>query len=355
MKYNPPDISFITLSANPIHAGLDRKLAKQLKFREVHAFASLAEARPILTGSAEQILIVDSLLRDMDGCECLRTIHKDRDIHAKAMVMITTESSEPYVLNAISAGASGYVIRPYSLETLERHIKTAWQSSSVDEIEDEQLERGQHLISQQQFDEAIDEFSELVSDEDEALSYFNKGMEHLRQNKFGKAILAFNKALALNKMYAEAYRGLAHAHKGKGDDGQYQEFLKKSADIFALQDKLHELKEVFVEILKADPEAVNPYNTMGVNLRRSGDYMGALHAYNQALVVTPSDENLMYNIAKAYIYAGDKEKAANHLRRALDLRPDFIEANKLLSKISGEAVSFAGNTGESTSSGLLLD
>ena len=355
MKYHPPNIAFITLSANPIHAGLDRKLAKQLKFREVHAFPSLAEARSTLMANTEQILVVDSLLRDMDGCECMRTIHRDRDIRATAMVMITTESSEPYVLSAISAGAGGYVIRPYSLETMERHIKTAWQSSTVDEIEDEQLSRAQNLISQHQFDEAIEEFSELVSDEDEALSFFNKGMEHLRQNKFGKAILAFNKALALNKMYAEAYRGLAHAHKGKGDVAQYQEFLKKSADIFALQDKLHELKEVFVEILKADPDAVNPYNTMGVNLRRSGDYMGALHAYNQALMVTPNDENLMYNIAKAYIYAGDNEKAADHLRRALRLRPDFIEANTLLCSVSSEDTGIPPAGGDASGSGLLLD
>jgi tetratricopeptide (TPR) repeat protein len=102
-----------------------------------------------------------------------------------------------------------------------------------------------------------------------------------------------------------------------------------------MQDKLQELKEVFGEILTDDPDAINPYNNLGVKLRRSGDYLGALHAYNQALVLTPTDENLHYNIAKAHIYAGDTQKALGHLREAVVIRGDFREASALIKKLEG--------------------
>jgi len=140
-------------------------------------------------------------------------------------------------------------------------------------------------------------------------------------------------ALAVNTMFAEAYRGLAHAHKGLGDQAKFLEYLNRCADILAIQDKLQELKEVFVEILEQDPGAVNPYNTLGVRLRRSGDLSGALHAYTQALALTPGDENLHYNIAKAFLHASRREKAMEHLRQALVIRPDFSEAEQMLAEL----------------------
>ena len=315
------------------NASRDRGILKRLKFREVTAFSSLRLARRHLEIGKPDMALVDSALEDMDGCECLRAIKKDRKLPIKALVMVTADSRRHRVLEAIAAGCAGYVIRPYSIETLERHMRAAWNSLLVDEIDQLQLDQAKSHLQRQEYDLAISEFEEVLGEAEEALGYFKRGMEYLRQGKFGKAILSFNKAVALNDMYAEAYQGLAHAHKGKGNEEQYLEFLKRSGELYAQQDKLQEVKEVFVEILQADPEAVNPYNTLGVRLRRSGDHAGALRAYSQALEVTPDDENLHYNIAKAYLHAGDMSHAVEHLDTALRLRPDFQEAMDLAVKI----------------------
>lgn len=214
-------------------------------------------------------------------------------------------------------------------------------------------------MSQGRFDEAIEEFAEIVEEENEAVILFNKGMDYLHRQKYGKAILSFNKAVAINSMYAEAYKGLALAHKGKGDETAYRTYLDKSAEILAMQDRLDDLKELFVDILKADPGAVNPYNTMGINLRRKGDYVGALHAYNQALELTPQDENLRYNIAKACIFAKDYEGAMEHLRNALSLRPAFEEARALLVKLQAKQYDQLASPGNAAASpdtgGLAMD
>ncbi|GFK95039.1 Chemotaxis protein CheY [Fundidesulfovibrio magnetotacticus] len=359
MRFDPSSLSVAILSGDVRHAALDKNTLLRMRFQDVRAFQSLQQSQGHLESGNASIALIDSALADMDGIACLRQLAKGRRTSVKALVMVTSESQQEYVMDAVSAGCSGYVIRPYSLETMEKHIRAAWNSLSPGEIEEEMLQSAQDALRRQDFDAAISEFEEMVSEENEALKYFNLGMDYLREKKYGKAILSFNKAVALNELYAEAHRGLAYAHKGKGDDSAYQEHLRRAADLFALQDKLAELKEVFVEILRDDPEAVNPYNTLGVKLRRSGDYLGALHAYNQALSVTPEDENLHYNIAKAHIYAGDTDRALDHLRQALVLKPDFSEAGQLARRLEhGESAGADpkdATPARASAGGLLLD
>ena len=326
-------ISIAILTNNQHHASRDRQSCIKLNVGSVQVFDDVEDVLEPVRQNAVQLLLIDAAIKDMDGSACLRAIRKAARPQLLPAVMVTRESTLKSVLSAIAAGCNGYVIRPYSLETLERHLRMACDSLSGDEIEIEQFESANELVRQGRFDEAIEEFAELVEEENEATTYFNKGMDYLHRHKYGKAILAFNKAVALNSMYAEAYKGMAYAYKGKGDEANFRACLDKSAAILAMQDRLDELKELFAEILEANPDAVNPYNTMGIDLRKRGDYAGALHAYTQALTLTPEDENLHYNIAKACIFSKDYEAAAGHLEQAAALRPGFEEAKKLLAKL----------------------
>lgn len=330
------EISIAILTNNLHHAARDKQCCIKLNVKNVQVYDELEDALEPVRRQDVSLLLIDGSIKDMDGCACLKAIRKAARSALVPAVMVTRDSNLDSVLGAIAAGCNGYVIRPYSLETFERHLRLAWDTVRADDIETEQFEAASELVRQGRFDEAIEEFSEIVEEENEAVTFFNKGMDYLHRRKFGKAILAFNKAVALNSMYAEAYKGMAHAYKGKGDEANYRSCLDKSAEILAMQDRLDELKELFAEILTANPDAVNPYNTMGIDLRKRGDYAGALHAYTQALTLTPSDENLHYNIAKACIFAKDYAGAMEHLRDAVVLRPHFEEAKNLLAKLQAK-------------------
>lgn len=326
-------ISVAILTNNQHHATRDKQCCIKLNIKNIRIFDDLDAAVENILQNNIQLLLIDTSINKMDGCACLRALRKAARTHVLPAIMVTNESNLRSVLGAIAAGCNGYVIRPYSMDTLERHLRMAFETLQGGEIEAEQLDTANVLLHQGRFDEAINEFSEIVEEENEAVTYFNKGMDYLHRQKFGKAILAFNKAVALNSMYAEAYKGMAYAYKGKGDEDKFRAFLDKSAEILAIQDRLDELKELFAEILQANPEAINPYNTMGINLRRKGDYIGALHAYTQALTLTPKDENLLYNIAKACIFSKDYDRSIQYLEQAVALRPDFTEAEDLLAKL----------------------
>ncbi|EFL51961.1 response regulator receiver protein [Solidesulfovibrio fructosivorans JJ]] len=327
------EISVAILTNNQHHATRDKQCLVKLNVKSIKVFDDPEDVLESVRQQEVQLVLIDAAVRNMTGSACLRALRKAANTALLPAIMVTPESQLQAVVDAIAAGCNGYVIRPYSLQTFERHLRMAFESMSGDSIETAQLDAATELVAQGRFDEAISEFNELVEEENEAVAFFNKGMDYLRRRKFGKAILAFNKAVALNSMYAEAYKGMAYAYKGKGDDAGFRACLDKSASILAMQDRLDELKELFAEILQANPDAINPYNTMGIDLRKKGDYVGAMHAYTQALTLTPNDENLHYNIAKACIFSKDYDAAMEHLEKAAGLRQDFEEAKRLLAKL----------------------
>ncbi|WP_243360954.1 tetratricopeptide repeat protein [Fundidesulfovibrio terrae] len=333
MKFDPASLAVALINSDGVQQSKDRQALSKLGFGGVHVFAGVGEARKFMGEVPVQLILVGDKAGQLSGVECLKDLKRQENLKQTAVVMISSDGRREHVLKAVSAGCGGYVLRPYILATFAKHLKAAWESSRPDEKSLEQVQKGLTLAFTGQFSEAVQELGAAAGQENDALEWFNKGLEHLRKQEYGQAISCFNTALAVNALFAEAYRGLAYAHKGLGDMEKHLEFLKKSAEILAMQDKLQELKELYVEILSHDPEAVNPYNTLGVRLRRSGDLSGALHAYTRALDLTPTDENLHYNIAKAYIHAAKKDKAAEHLRKALEIKPDFVEASEMLASL----------------------
>ncbi|KHK04001.1 tetratricopeptide repeat protein [Desulfovibrio sp. TomC] len=327
------DLSIAILTNNQHHATRDKKCCLELKVKTILVSDELEDLLQPIQEDTVQVVLIDAAVKGMDGYACLRALRKATKSKLLPVIMVTPESTIQHVTKAIAAGCNGYIIRPYSRTTFERHLQLAIETTNADIVESEQLDTAKELVQQGKFDEALQEFSEIVEEENESLAWFDKGMDYLHRQKFGKAIVAFNKAVALNSMYAEAYQGMAQAYKGKGDDVNYRAFLDKSAEILALQDRLAELKELFAEILEANPDAINPYNSLGIDLRKKGDYAGAMHAYAQALTLTPQDENLLYNIAKACIFAKDYAQAIKHLERAIQVRNPFPEAAQLLAKL----------------------
>ncbi len=327
----------VVASAIDDHLRRDKQSLQAFRPRTLRVFNSGGDAAGYLGQQGVDIIILDSELGDMDGCKLMRIARK-MTLHRKTpMIMITLDAQKDAVLEAIAAGCTGYVLRPYSAETLKRHLIMAEQLQRFSEIEMEQLQQAKELVQQGDFDDAIEEFEEILSLQDEAQKYYDMGCDYLIKLKYGKAIISFDKALKINDLFAEAYQGLAEAYKGKGDQEKYKAYLQKSAEIHAQFDRMEEAKAIFIEILRHDTKAPNPYNTLGVRLRRNGDYSGAVHAYKRALEITPLDENILFNLSKAFHYLGDRKEAQVRLTQALNINPDFPEAQRFYKETAGKS------------------
>lgn len=323
------------VSGRDEHLRRDKLNLQRMRPKSVMGFSTGGEAAGYLGNADVDCIICDSDLGDMDGCKFMRIVRQMQRHRKTPIIIVTVEAQKHAVLDAIAAGCTGYVLRPYSEETLLRHLTMAVQLQRFSEIEMEQLKQAQDMLDQGDFDDAIEEFEEILSLQDEAQKYYDMGCDYLIRQKYGKAIISFNKALKINDLFAEAYQGLAEAYKGKGNLDRYKGYLQKAAEVHAQFDRLEQAKSLFIEILKHDTKAPNPYNTLGVRLRRAGDYPGAVRAYRRALELTPLDENIHFNISKAYFYMGERKKAETDLRAALEIHPRFPEAAKFFKEVTG--------------------
>lgn len=336
MDYSPILFDTVVIvSRNDDHAKRDRRSLAPFRPRRVEQFASAAAAMEFLAANRVDMVLLDDLIEDMDAPRFLRLLRRDRKLSRVPVVMITTQSQRDKVLDAIAAGCAGYILRPYSEETFAKHVLRGCQVERVTEIEEQQLEDAREMVAMGNFDDAIEAFEEIISEQNMAEKYYDMGCRCLVRQKYGQAIIAFKKAIKINDLFAEAYKGLADAYKGKGDLEDFKRYLQKAAEIHAQFDRMEQTKELFIEILKYDPNTPNPFNTLGVKLRKSGDIPGALHAYNQALSLTPDDENIHFNMSKAYYFLGNTEQAADCVINALEINPDFEEGRKLYRKLLG--------------------
>ena len=96
----------------------------------------------------------------------------------------------------------------------------------------------------------------------------------------------------------------------------------------------HKAHDIFERVVTLDaaftPEHKHLFNEFGINLRKSGLIDEAVEYYARALEMTEDDENLYYNIARAYFERGDQSDCIANLKTALELNPNFEEANQFL-------------------------
>lgn len=330
-----PGKNVVVITMATEHLEADKVAIKRSGFAFAEHFESGANALKHIMENRCEVIVLDHHITDMTPQKFLTTIKSVQALKHIPVIMVTTENQRNSVLDAVAAGCSGYILRPYSQNTFERHLNTAMQLFRFAEIEMRQVEDAKLMLEMGEYDEAIEEFEEVFTMQDEAKKLYDLGCRYLVREKYGKAIVAFQKALRLNDLFAEAYQGLAEAYKGKGDIEQCQTFLKKAANIYAEYDKMEKVKELFVDILKFDHNAVNPFNSLGIKLRKGGDYENAIRAYIQALELTPNDENIYFNLAKAYFFRGEHDKSLDNTAMALRMNSDFPEARKLYKQLKG--------------------
>jgi two-component system, chemotaxis family, chemotaxis protein CheY len=80
------------------------------------------EALELLRAREVDLILSDINMPAMDGLELLRQIKAQNLAPGVPVVMITTESSEQHVRQAILAGARGYIRKPFTAEQVKERV-----------------------------------------------------------------------------------------------------------------------------------------------------------------------------------------------------------------------------------------
>lgn len=88
----------------------------------VYEASSGAEALGVLGATTVDLILSDINMPAMDGLEFVRQVKAQNLAPGVPVVMITTESSEEHVKQAILAGARGYIRKPFTAEQVKERV-----------------------------------------------------------------------------------------------------------------------------------------------------------------------------------------------------------------------------------------
>ncbi len=288
----------VILCADDLTAAKDRELLAGLEPRTILHFRSGADILDFLRAAPVDLVLLDDRLRDMNALEFLKLARAALRAAKAPIFLLSRITTRDYVLDAVQAGCSAFLSRPCSQKRLEERLLALRKAQKPVRDKGEQIRCGLDLLDARNFDDAVAVFEAAVADQRMARDFFDEGCRLLVQKRYNGAIAAFQNAVAVNDLYAEAYEGLAQAYGGMGDHENMKRSLQKAAQTHAAYDSFENCRRSFAQILKEDPGAANPYNALGLRLRKQGDIPGAIHAYKQALKLSPDDEN---KIGRAHV------------------------------------------------------
>jgi two-component system, chemotaxis family, chemotaxis protein CheY len=93
-----------------------------LSIAQVFEAGNGAEALGALKDNKVDLILCDINMPVMDGLEFVKALPGVENAKGVPVVMITTEGSESHVVQALSAGARGYIRKPFTPDQVKEHV-----------------------------------------------------------------------------------------------------------------------------------------------------------------------------------------------------------------------------------------
>jgi len=108
-----------------------RNLLAELGYGHVEEADDGRTALPMLRQGEFDVLITDWNMPGMPGLELLKAIRADAKLAKLPVLMLTAEAKREQIIEAAQAGVNGYVIKPFTAETLKAKLDKMLQSAGL--------------------------------------------------------------------------------------------------------------------------------------------------------------------------------------------------------------------------------
>lgn len=108
-----------------------RNLLKELGFTNVDEAEDGIVALSKLKGSNFEFVVSDWNMPNMTGIELLRAIRSDATLKHLPVMMVTAEAKKENIIEAAQAGASGYIVKPFTAATLEEKLNKVFEKMAA--------------------------------------------------------------------------------------------------------------------------------------------------------------------------------------------------------------------------------
>jgi len=118
-----PNMKFLVVDDFSTMRRIVRNLLKELGFSNVQEAEDGVDALNKLRRDKFEFVASDWNMPNMTGIELLKAIRADAGLKHLPVLMITAEAKKENIIEAAQAGASGYIVKPFTSGTLDEKLK----------------------------------------------------------------------------------------------------------------------------------------------------------------------------------------------------------------------------------------
>ena len=122
MAIDPTKLKFLVVDDFSTMRRIVRNLLKELGYANADEAEDGAVALQRLKAGGIDFVVTDWNMPNMDGLALLQAVRADPTLKHLPVLMITAEAKRENIIQAAQAGASGYIVKPFTAATLSEKL-----------------------------------------------------------------------------------------------------------------------------------------------------------------------------------------------------------------------------------------
>lgn len=121
------NLKILVVDDFPTMRRIIRNLLKDLGYENVDEAEDGVMGLEKLRNGNFDLVVSDWNMPNLDGLEMLKQIRADANLSHLPVLMVTAEAKKENIIAAAQAGASGYVVKPFTAATLEEKLNKIFE------------------------------------------------------------------------------------------------------------------------------------------------------------------------------------------------------------------------------------
>ncbi|GAB6887221.1 hypothetical protein JCM13304A_07190 [Desulfothermus okinawensis JCM 13304] len=332
-----------------------------------------------------QLIISDWKMPRMSGFDLLKWVRSQEEYKDIPFIMVTSKGEKEDIALAAEQEVTEYLVKPVTVEALILKMEDIDKKLEKSNELNKRLKEIKELIATCEDDVVKEKLDEVLKkyEKDRPRLLAEIAKVYMEKGQLDKAEEMVSSAVLENPLYTKGWLLKSDIALKKKDLNGALSALKKLYElnpnsskilynigkVYLLKERLDKARDFFLMALKVDPNndqlvqdiwnlylekdlvnevvrdfshilferlTVETLNNLAVSLSKQGAMDQAIVAYRQALKKEPKNPRIHYNLAVAYLKTGKKKNALAHLNEAIQIDPEFENAQKLLEKLVKE-------------------
>ena len=125
------DLNFLVVDDFSTMRRIVRNVLKELGYNKIEEAEDGVDALEKIRAGQIDFVVADWNMPNMDGLELLKTIRADDALKHIPVMMVTAEAKKENIIAAAQAGASGYVVKPFTAAILEEKLNKVFEKMGL--------------------------------------------------------------------------------------------------------------------------------------------------------------------------------------------------------------------------------